>query len=194
MAKSKNPPAGGKQDNKHQAASPEETRRELENQIKRALADYQNLERRVAEERRLLSRLSSILIIEKFLPVLDNLESAQSHLNDQGLALVIKQFKDVLQSEDVEEIVAEVEDLEQGRRGAQFDPNLHEATEVVKGENDNSIVKVLAKGYKMEDRVIRPAKVIVSKKSEANSDTISAEAGIQNKSDQIEEGGEGITN
>src|SRR3990172_9586192 len=77
---------------------------ELEDQLKRALADYQNLERRVDEERRLLSALSSAILIEKFLPVLDNLENAQSHLNDQGLAIVIKQFKDFLAGEGVAEI------------------------------------------------------------------------------------------
>jgi len=101
------------------------------------------------------------------LPVLDNLESAQSHLNDQGLAMVIKQFNDMLQSEGVEQVEAE---------GKQFDPNLHEAVEVVdpeqgrgvaEGEKDDSIVKVLAKGYKMNGRVIRPAKVIVSRKTES---------------------------
>lgn len=128
---------------------------ELENQLKRALADYQNLERRVGEERSLLSQLSSALVIEKFLPVLDNLQSAQDHLNDEGLALVIKQFKDVLNSEGVEEIEAE---------GQEFDPNLHEAAEVVEGEKDNIIVKVLSKGYKINDKVLRPAKVIVSRK------------------------------
>ena len=156
-------PKPKKVDNKHL---------ELENQLKRALADYQNLERRVSQERQLLGQLSTALIIEKFLPVLDNLESAQSHLNDQGLSLVIKQFKDILQGEGVEEINA---------TDQVFDPNLHEAVEVVeeKEENDNTteglvedpeqsrkIVKVLAKGYKMEDRVIRPAKVVVSKKPE----------------------------
>ena len=97
---------------------------ELENQLKRALADYQNLERRVSQERQLLGQLSTALIIEKFLPVLDNLESAQSHLNDQGLSLVIKQFKDILQGEGVEEINA---------TDQVFDPNLHEAVEVVEG-------------------------------------------------------------
>src|SRR3990167_3314671 len=104
---------------------------ELENQLKRALADYQNLERRVSQERQLLGQLSTALIIEKFLPVLDNLESAQSHLNDQGLSLVIKQFKDILQGEGVEEINA---------TDQVFDPNLHEAVEVVeeKEENDNT--------------------------------------------------------
>lgn len=128
---------------------------ELENQLKRALADYQNLERRVSEERRILSQLTSVLVIEKFLPVLDNLESAQKHLNDEGLAMVVKQFRDILESEGVEEIEAQ---------GAQFDPNMHEAAEVQDGENENMIVNVIGKGYKINDRVIRPAKVVVCRK------------------------------
>lgn len=127
---------------------------ELENQLKRALADYHNLERRVDEERKLLSQLSSIILIEKFLPILDNLENAQSHLKDEGLDIVIKQFKDVLTSEGVEEIDAE---------GTQFDPNLHEAIEVAEGPDEGRIVKVVAKGYKVNNKVLRPAKVVVSK-------------------------------
>lgn len=138
--------ATGKNDQRNQ---------ELENQLKRALADYQNLERRVEEERRLLSTLSSAILIEKFLPVLDNLENAQAHLADQGLEIVIKQFKDILTAEGVSEIQAD---------GQQFDPKLHEATEVQEGENDNMIVKVGRKGYKLNDRVIRPAQVIVARK------------------------------
>lgn len=130
--------------------------KELEEQLKRALADYQNLERRVEEERRLLARLSSAILIEKFLPVLDSLENAQKHLNDEGLEIVIKQFKDVLTAESVEEIVAV---------GEQFDPNLHEATDVVEGENDNTVAKVLRKGYKMNSKVLRPAQVSVERKS-----------------------------
>ena len=131
-----------------------EKHQELENQLKRALADYQNLERRVEEERRLLGQLSAALLIEKFLPVLDNLENAQKHLNDQGLEIVIKQFKDVLSTEGVEEIAAE---------GAQFDPHQHEATEAVEGENDNLVVKVARKGYKINDKVLRPPQVVVER-------------------------------
>lgn len=127
---------------------------DLENRLKRTLADYQNLERRIEEERKLLSRLSSVLLIEKFLPVLDNLENAQKHLNDQGLELVIKQFTDILTTEGVEEIQAE---------GHDFDPKFHEAIEAEDGEVDNKVVKVVAKGYIIEDKVVRPAKVVVSK-------------------------------
>ncbi len=129
--------------------------KDLEAQLKRALADYQNLEKRVEEERKLLSRLSASLLIEKFLPVLDNLENAQSHLKDEGLEMVIKQFKEILASEGVEEIAA---------IGAKFDPNQHEAVETQEGERDNVITKVVSKGYKIENTALRPAKVIVSKK------------------------------
>lgn len=129
---------------------------ELEGQLKRALADYQNLEKRIEEERRLLSRLSASLLIEKLLPVLDNIENAQNHLKDQGLEIVIKQFKDVLKEEGVEEIVAE---------GTEFNPNYHEAIQTQVGEKDNIVVKVIAKGYKIENTVLRPAKVVVTKKA-----------------------------
>ena len=128
---------------------------ELEGQLKRALADYQNLEKRFEEERKLLSKLSASLLIEKLLPVLDNLEKAQIHLKDQGLEIVIKQFEDILTQEGVEEIAAE---------GAQFNPHYHEAIESQQGEQDNLVIKVLTKGYKIEDTILRPAKVIVSKK------------------------------
>ncbi len=141
---------------KKSAPQKDERHEELENQLKRALADYQNLERRVEEERRLLGQLSSALLIEKFLPVLDNLENAQKHLNDEGLEIVIKQFKDILSSEGVSQIEAV---------GAAFDPHQHEATEVHEGQNDNTVVKVLRKGYKINDKVLRPAQVVVEKKS-----------------------------
>ena len=127
---------------------------DLEHQLKRALADYQNLERRIDEERRLLSHLSSALVIEKLLPVLDNLENAQKHLKDEGLEMVIKQFKDVLESEGVEEIVSE---------GSLFDPNLHEAVEILGSDKEGIVLKVLRKGYKINDKVLRPAQVAVGR-------------------------------
>lgn len=133
---------------------PEEQLKTLENELVRALADYRNLERRVEEERKLLGQLSSVVIVEKLLPILDNLENAQSHLKDKGLEMVIKQFKDVLTSEGIEEIQAD---------GCQFDPKLHEATEVQQGQNDNMIVKVTRKGYKLNEKVIRPAQVVVQR-------------------------------
>ena len=128
---------------------------QLEDSLRRTLADYQNLERRIEEERKQLSRLSSLLLIEKLLPILDNLEKAQVHLNDEGLKIVIKQFKDVLISEGLQEINAE---------NAQFDPNFHEAVEIKEGEIDNKIIKVITKGYTIDGKTIRPAKVVVERK------------------------------
>ncbi len=152
-----------KTDQKHQ---------ELENQLKRALADYQNLERRVTEERQLLGQLSAALLIEKFLPVLDNLESAQKHLNDQGLEIVLKQFKDILAYEGVEEIEAE---------GQEFNPHLHEAVGTEEGPSVGKIVNVMAKGYKLNDKVLRPAKVVVAQNPPAG------EPAANNKSSQASE-------
>ena len=127
---------------------------DLEHQLKRALADYQNLERRIDEERRLLAHLSSALVIEKLLPVLDNLENAQKHLKDEGLEMVIKQFRDVLESEGVCEITAE---------GNPFDPNFHEAVEILGSDKDDIVLKVLRKGYIINDKVLRPAQVAVGR-------------------------------
>ena len=129
---------------------------QLEDSLKRTLADYLNLERRIEEERKQLSKLSSLILIEKLLPILDNLESAQTHLNDEGLQIVIKQFKDVLTSEGLQEIDAQ---------DVQFDPNFHEAVEIKEGEMDNKIVKVLTKGYTIDGKTIRPTKVVVERKS-----------------------------
>jgi len=126
---------------------------ELENSWKRALADYRNLEKRVIEEKREFAKFVLVAFIRNLLPILDNLEKAQSHLNDSGLALVVESFKNALKEEQVEEI----ESL-----GKEFNPTLHEAIEVGEGE-DNIIISVLEKGYKLQDRVIRPAKVVVGK-------------------------------
>ena len=68
----------------------------LEAQLKRALADYRNLERRVQDDVTHFAHHSRAELLMKLLPVLDNLENAQKHLNDQGLEIVIKQFKEIL--------------------------------------------------------------------------------------------------
>src|SRR3989344_3633091 len=81
-------------------------------------------------------------------------EIAQKHLKDEGLEMVIKQFNDVLESEGVEEITAE---------GSPFDPNFHEAVEILESEKDGVVLKVLAKGYKINDKVLRPAQVAVGR-------------------------------
>lgn len=131
--------------------------------LARALADYDNLSKRVDRERADFGKIVSIGVIIKLLPILDNLESAQAHLQDQGLAIGIGEFKKVLSEEGLNEIKPQVGDV--------FDEQTMEAIEVVKGESDNSIAEVVLVGWKFADpasgagsTVVRHAKVKVSKK------------------------------
>lgn len=133
---------------------PTHDQRDLEAKYLRAMADYQNLEKRVEREKDNFIKFANALIILKFLPVLDNLERAGAHLKDQGIDLVIKQFKEALSSEGVTEI---------NSAGTSFDPELHEAIEKVDGEEDK-VISIVQSGYKMGDKVIRPAKVTVGGK------------------------------
>ena len=77
---------------------------ELTNKWKRALADYQNLEKRVNEEKGEFVKFSNALLINKLLTVLDSLEAAEKHLKDQGLTIAINQLRNILKDEGVEEI------------------------------------------------------------------------------------------
>jgi len=128
----------------------------MTNNWKRALADYQNLEKRFNQEREVLHKLVSAGLIVKFLPILDNLEKAASHIKDNGLSMVVEQFKNTLSSEGVSEI--EIKD-------EKFDPNFCEAVEVVQGQEDGKIAQIIEKGYQLNGKVIRTAKVKVFKKN-----------------------------
>ncbi len=136
---------------------------ELTNNWRRALADYQNLQKRTAEEREAVVKFANTILILKLLPTLDNLEKAIAHLGnnnvEDGLKMVIKQFKDVLRQEGVEEIKA---------LGLEFNPDTMEAIEIVGGEENNKVMEVVAPGFTLSGKIIRPAKVKVSKKEEIN--------------------------
>ena len=126
--------------------------------LARALADYDNLSKRVEREREVLGKVASVGILTKLLPVLDNIEAAENHLKDPGLAICISEFKRVLNEEGLIEIKPKV--------GDDFDENTMEAIEVIKGLSDNTIAEVVLGGWKFSDsQVIRHAKVIVSKQS-----------------------------
>lgn len=128
---------------------------ELENQVKRTLADYQNLEKRVAEQRRELIINANKHLLLRLLPVLDTLMFALLHTKDKGLELSIQQFMDALKAEGVKKIET---------KDKVFDPKLMECIEVAGGEEGKVISEVLA-GYTLNDEVLRPAKVKVGKKN-----------------------------
>jgi molecular chaperone GrpE len=130
---------------------------ELENQVKRIFADYQNLEKRVTMERREWLIKANKDLILRFLPALDFLLLSSKHIKDEGLQLSLQKFFDILKSEGVEKIETE---------GKEFDPNLMEGIKIVEGD-ENKVIEELRSGYKMGDQVLRPAQVTVGKK-EAN--------------------------
>lgn len=132
----------------------------FKNQLARALADYDNLKKRVEKEKEEYKKFASLTLIARMLPVFDMLEDAQGHLNDSGLAITIKEFEDVLREEGVKRIKA--------KKGEKFDEDLHEAVDVVKDAKmkDGGIVEEVASGWKYEEGpTIRPAKVKVYRKN-----------------------------
>jgi len=124
---------------------------DLENRFKRALADYQNLEKRHASQKGDLIKFANQGLLDKLLPLLDDLERAQAHLQDSGLELIIDQFHQLLISEGVTPIISDRQI---------FDPQTMDCAEVVPGPK-NKVVTTLAKGYYHHDRVLRPARVEV---------------------------------
>ncbi len=136
---------------------------DLEAQLKRALADYQNLEKRISEGRSELTSFVGGELIKRMLPVLDHLEQALAGISEderqsgwaRGVELAVKEFEGVLQSEGLDEIPAD----------GVFDPALHEAVDTRDGEN-NMILEVVRKGYNLNGKVLRPAQVVVGRKSE----------------------------
>ncbi len=130
----------------------------IKNQLKRALADYSNLQKRFEEEKKYIIKYANANLLLKLVSVLDSLEEAKKHLQNEGLDLSIKKYKETLHTEGINEIDSE---------GKKFDPNFHEAVEVVEGKEDGKIVEVLQKGYTLDDKVLRPAKVKVSKNQNA---------------------------
>ena len=98
---------------------------EIKNQLARVLADYDNLRKRVEQEREVWAKFSAQVICTRLLPILDILEGAQNHLKDQGLAIAISEFKKVFNEEGLKEI--------RPVAGETFDPKVHEAIELVDG-------------------------------------------------------------
>lgn len=128
---------------------------EYKNKYLRALADYQNFENRIREEKEAIKKTANQELILKLLPFLDNLDKAEVFIKDPGLKIIKDNFYKTLKSEGLEEI-----DL----IGREFDPYVSEVVDVIEGKQDNIIVEVLRKGYKYHGKVIRIAHVKVSKK------------------------------
>jgi molecular chaperone GrpE len=133
----------------------------------RTTADFENFKKRAARERIEIAQSATAAVIQKLLPVLDHIEmaqaSAQTAKDDKlaslqaGVAMIQEQLKTVLTETGIEVIDA---------AGKPFDPALHEAvsqqetTEIPEGR----VVHQLRKGYKLKERLLRPATVVVAKR------------------------------
>ena len=127
----------------------------------RAAADYQNFKRRVEEERAETARFANAALIINLLPLADDLERAVQTVDGalagltwvEGIVLINRKLQALLEAMGVNEIPAD---------GAAFDPAVHEAIAQQPGE-EGKVLSVVQKGYRLGDRVIRPAMVIVGK-------------------------------
>ena len=126
---------------------------ELTKKWQRALADYQNLEKRVCLEKEEFAKFANSQLILKILPGLDSLEKAGQHLKDEGLKLALKQLTDELASSGLEKMQT---------LGQDFDPEIMECLEVAEGE-EGKVLDEIRPGYKLNNRVLRVAQVRVGK-------------------------------
>ncbi|MGD8744457.1 MAG: nucleotide exchange factor GrpE [Candidatus Woesebacteria bacterium] len=132
---------------------------EIKNQLVRALADYDNLRKRVETDvdegiKRIKKRLLS-----NMLSVFDMLEDVQEHVNDAGLAIAINEFRDTLKEEGAQEVKA--------GKGDEFDEDSFEAVETIKTKDKKKkgkVAEMVLTGWRYKDgSIIRPVKVKVYK-------------------------------
>ena len=136
----------------------------------RTTADLDNFKKRAARERQEAIRYANATLLEKLIPALDNFDMAMAAANSAesssmeslktGLAMIYNQLRAALVDAGLEEIDA---------TGQPFDPNLHEAVSHQESADlpEGQVMQQLRKGYKLRERLIRPASVVVSRKPAA---------------------------
>jgi molecular chaperone GrpE len=133
---------------------------ELIDTLQRLQADFDNYRKRAARDQDALVARAGERLVTGLLPVLDDLEralqAAEAHEEaklEEGVALVHRALADLLRKEGLEEIST----------NGRFDPHVHEALLSQPSEADEgAILEVLQKGYRLGDRVLRPARVVIS--------------------------------
>ena len=135
----------------------------LNNQYLRLAADFDNYRKRQAQEREGLINYGKIEALTKLLEVLDNFDRAQNALKDSQDVNCVKEAFNVLHKQIVDSLekmgLIKIETV-----GLEFDPNIHEAVMQTPTQEhpDQTIIAEMQKGYKLGDRVLRPALVNVA--------------------------------
>lgn len=134
---------------------------DLKNQVYRLSADFQNFRRRTEEEKIRTVQLANERLIESLLDVVDNFDRALQNADEEdsfveGMRMIQKQFLEILEREGLKEIPSDNEE---------FDPNFHHCLLVEESDEvePGMIIETLQKGYTLNDKVIRPSMVKVSK-------------------------------
>lgn len=134
---------------------------EVKDRLLRSLAEYDNFRKRSAKDRENACQYAKSEVLMKILPLVDNFERAAQNESasfedyKKGIQMIHKQFCDSLQSLGVEAF---------GEKGETFDPNLHAAVMHIEDASygENEIVEVFAKGYRLGEKILRPASVRVA--------------------------------
>ena len=133
---------------------------DLTDTLKRVQADFQNYQQRVERDRGTHAKYAGESIIKKLLPALDNFELALKHAKQKddfykGIEMTYASVREILSDEGVQTIPA---------IGLPFDPLRHEALMTQESEQPkNTVVEEMQKGYTLHEKIIRPAKVAISK-------------------------------
>jgi molecular chaperone GrpE len=141
-------------------AEVERERDERTDDLKRVAAEFENYRKRVARDQANLAARAHERLVKELLPVLDDLEraleAASQHEEaklEEGVRLVQRELQEALGKEGLVEI----------ETNGKFDPHVHEALLSQPSEQDDgAILEVLQKGYRLGDRVLRPARVVIS--------------------------------
>ena len=142
----------------------------------RTAADFENFKKRAARERQEAAQSATAALILKLLPVLDHFEMAQAAAQSEsapqdgtaalqdGIAMIQQQLRGILAETGLEEVDAS---------GRAFDPTLHEAVSQLETDEvpEGHVFQQIRKGYKLRDRLLRPATVVVAKKPASSSAT-----------------------
>jgi len=141
------------------AALLEKERDEHLDDLRRVAAEFENYRKRVARDQASLAARAHERLVKELLPVLDDLERALEACDsergrvEEGVRLVQRELQEALGKEGLVEI----------ETNGNFDPHVHEALLSQPSEQDDgAILEVLQKGYRLGDRVLRPARVVVS--------------------------------
>lgn len=122
----------------------------LKDRLARSMADYVNLEKRYERDSGTVVKFATSSLLVKLLDIRDHLYSASTHFQDKSLSMILGSFDQILAGEGVETI----------KTDGVFDPVTMECADTVEGEKDK-VISVQRLGYKLYDKVLRPARVTV---------------------------------